>query len=345
MKNILLGIVDRKGSFSDGWLKHCEEKNIAYKRIDPYVNSIVEDLRTLSAFVWHIPHFSPKDELLARHLLYCCEKMGVPTFPSLDTFWTFDDKVAQKYILEMSGCPFVPTYVFYEKESALAWIDQATLPVVFKLKCGAGSRNVSLLRTRSEAVSTVNQAFNKGFKASSGNVTDAAAKIKSGKLGVAEVVGKVSRLPKTVANVRQINRLQPRQIGYAYFQEFIPDNTHDTRVTVIGDRAIGFRRGVRPNDFRASGSGSIDYDQSKIDPKCVEISFQLAKALNSQSICIDFVMGKDNNPLVVEISYVYLPECVQQTGGYWSSDMQYHHTSVWPPAAILDDLLGQRNEC
>ena len=38
--------------------------------------------------------------------------------------------------------------------------------------------------------------------------------------------------------------------GYVYFQDFIPDNQFDTRVTVIGNRAFAFIRKVRPGDFR-----------------------------------------------------------------------------------------------
>ena len=335
----MIGIVDRAGSFSDGWIKCCREREIEFVRIVPYQNSIIQQLKGLDALLWHIPAHSAKDDLLARHLLYCCKKMGVPTFPSLDTFWSFDDKVAQKYILEASGCPLVPTYVFYDPEEALEWLDCQSFPLVFKLKCGAGSRNVSLLRTKKEAISVVRQAFGKGFVASSGNVSDAAAKIKAGKLSIGDVLGKLARLPKTVANVRQINRLQPRQREYVYFQQFIPGNTHDTRITVIGERAIAFRRGVRPNDFRASGSGSIDYDQTAINKECIKIAFDLAQATQSQSICIDFVSNNDDNPLVVEVSYVYLPQCVLDAGGHWTPDLRYHNSGVWPPEAILDDLL------
>lgn len=340
MSKQVIGIVDRPGSFSDRWISYCEATSLDFVRVDPYSNNVIQQLSQLSALVWHIPHFSPRDELIARHILYSCQMMGVATFPSLDTFWSFDDKVAQKYILEASGCQLVPTYVFVDQEAALAWAESATFPKVFKLKCGAGSRNVSLVKTKSDALAKIRKAFSTGFSASAGNVSDAAGKIRSGKIGATEVFAKLKRLPRTLANLRQINRLQPRQIGYVYFQEFIPNNTHDTRVTVIGDRAIAFRRAVRKNDFRASGSGSIDYDQSEIDHDCISQSFQLAQALKSQSLCIDFVTGKNGKPLVVEISYVYMPKCIHQAGGYWTTDMQYHETPVWPQEAILDDLIS-----
>ena len=42
---------------------------------------------------------------------------------------------------------------------------------------------------------------------------------------------------------------------YVYFQKFLPNNKYDIRIVVIGDRAFGFIRYNRENDFRASGSG------------------------------------------------------------------------------------------
>ena len=51
------------------------------------------------------------------------------------------------------------------------------------------------------------------------------------------------------------------QRSYILWQEFIPDNQRDFRVTIIGRRyAFVFWRNNRPGDFRASGSGLIDYD-------------------------------------------------------------------------------------
>ncbi len=87
-------------------------------------------------------------------------------------------------------------------------------------------------------------------------------------------------------------------------QEFLPDNPFDTRITVIGDRAFGFRRFNRPNDFRASGSGLIDYDLSAIDEETVRLGFAVAQALKTQSVAIDGLRRGDER-VVGEISYTY----------------------------------------
>lgn len=123
------------------------------------------------------------------------------------------------------------------------------------------------------------------------------------------------------------------------FQQFMPDNTTDTRIAVIGSRAFGFVRNVRRNDFRASGSGSIVYDRARIDPECVQIAFRVSDALKAQCIALDFVKDTQGRPCVVDISYGFVPEAVHATGGYWDRDGRWCEGAFWPEHLILDDLL------
>ncbi len=63
----------------------------------------------------------------------------------------FDNKLAQKYLLEAIDAPIVKSYAFFTEQEALEWIDRTTFPKVFKLKSGAGAYNVSLIKSRDEA--------------------------------------------------------------------------------------------------------------------------------------------------------------------------------------------------
>ena len=112
--------------------------------------------------------------------------------------------------------------------------------------------------------------------------------------------------------------------GYAYFQDFIPNNTFDIRVCVVGDKAFALKRLTRDGDFRASGSGSIVYDKNQIDERCVQIAFDVNKKMKSQSTAFDFVFGKDKEPLIVEISFGYAINAYDDCEGYWTEDMQWH---------------------
>lgn len=75
---------------------------------------------------------------------------------------------------------------------------------------------------------------------------------------------------------------------------------------------------TRNNDFKASGSGNLVFDKNQIDERCVQISFNVNNKLNCQSVAYDFVFDKNNNPLIVEISYGFAMEAYDACLGYWN---------------------------
>ena len=131
-----------------------------------------------------------------------------------------------------------------------------------------------------------------------------------------------------------------RERGYIYFQEFLPDNAFDTRITIIGDRAFGFMRANRPNDFRASGSGSIVYEHEKIDKRCIEIAFRVADRIGTQSLAFDFLFNSQHEPMIGEISYCYMSSAVHACEGHWDHQGAWHPGHIWPEEAILEDMLA-----
>jgi glutathione synthase/RimK-type ligase-like ATP-grasp enzyme len=266
------------------------------------------------------------------------EAMGIAVFPNTTTCWHFDDKVAQKYLLEAVGAPLVPTYVFYELRKALQWIDGAMFPKVFKLRRGAGSLNVRLVRHAQEARTLAKQAFTGGFQPVANYRQDARKRFRT-IYQWRDLLGVVKRLPRTLAGIRRLNRALGRERGYAYFQDFIPDNQFDTRVTIIGNRAFAYTRNVRPGDFRASGSGDIVYDVQRIHLQCVQIAFEVTRKVGSQSMAFDFVLAANQRPMIVEVSYCYIPALVYQCPGHWDDQLTWHQGHMWPQDAILIDLL------
>lgn len=48
-----IAIADRKGSYSDFWIKYCEEHDIPYKAVNPYDTDIVAQLSYCDAFIWY----------------------------------------------------------------------------------------------------------------------------------------------------------------------------------------------------------------------------------------------------------------------------------------------------
>ena len=353
-KNPRIAIHDRPGSFSDRWIDLCKQRYISYQAVNCYENTIIARLAHFDILLWHWHQNEHVDRLIARHIIHASESMGLTVFPDTQTCWSFDDKVSQKYQLEAIGAPLVQTDVFYQREEAMKWLRSAGFPLVFKLRCGASSMNVRLARTLNEAVKLTNQAFDRGFPFHPGHLASvrdhvhtSAGKADAGPVRSKkslDLIGKVSRYWQRSSHCRQRNRLMGREIGYILFQEFIPDNTCDTRITVIGKSAFGFTRNVRHNDWRASGSGNINYDVERVDIRCVRSAFDIARRLKCQSIAFDFLTLKNCEPQIVEISYCYNAQAVYDCPGHWNADLDWVEGHIWPQDLIFDLVLAQHNE-
>lgn len=338
-----IAIHHRPGSFSDRWIEYCEEKHISYGLVNCYDSDIIEQLKSFDVLLWHWQHYDTKAILFARQFLLSVENMDIEVFPDTNTCWHFDDKVGQKYMFESVGAPLVPSYVFYDKKEAMDWIEKTDFPKIFKLRGGAGSTNVHLIENKSVAKKMCKIAFGRGFKVNAGYFADFSTKMRM-TCKKSDFLSKLKRLPSSILKIYIENKRRGREKGYIYFQDFIANNKYDTRITVIGNRAFGFRRIVRKNDFRASGSGEIDYDASKVNTKCVVIAFEMTGKLKSQSMAFDFVENESSNPLITEVSYCYLSSAIKACNGHWDKNLQWHEGAMWPEDAIIEDILAKVNK-
>ena len=335
----ILAIHKCKGRFADRWIEYCLQNGIDFKIVNCYRSDIIEQLSDVKGFLWHWNNDDPIALKFGRAIIASAEAMGITVFPNWDTCWHYDDKVSQKYLLEAIGVPLVPSYVFYDMREALEWIDKTTFPKVFKLSGGSGSSNVRLVKNAGEAKRLVQKAFTKGFDPVDIYFKD--TKLKLRKIKKASILlQKIKNIPAAYKDSKRNKFIRQKDCGYIYFQDFIPDNDFDTRVTIIGNRAFAFTRNTRKKDFRASGSGEIVYDLKRIRLDCIKIGFDIAEKIGAQSLAIDFVISENNEIQVLEISYCYQAEAVYNCLGHWDIKMVWHEGKMWPQDAILIDLLS-----
>jgi glutathione synthase/RimK-type ligase-like ATP-grasp enzyme len=327
-------------SFSERWIPYCAVTQIDYKLVDCYKTDIMKQLQDCHALMWHFSQNSPKDFLFAKQLIFSIEAAGKKVFPGVHTSWHFDDKVGQKYLLEAVGAPLVQTWVFYSKHEALQWAESTRFPKVFKLRGGASSQNVQLVNTKGEARKLIKKAFGKGFPTYDawGSLKERWRKYRLRKTDMEDLIKGILRfiVPPPYAQSKG------REVGYIYFQEFIPDNDHDIRVIAIGDKAFAIKRMVRQNDFRASGSGNILYEKEHFDDNTIRLAFGIHDKLKSQCTAMDFVFD-GGEPKVVEISYGFSPEVYDPCPGYWDKNLTWHEGKFNPYGWMVEEVLKQTN--
>jgi len=323
--------------FSPEWINYCEKNNIPYKIVNCYDTDIISQLEDCEVLFWHHHHSDAKDVLFAKGVLFALEQAGKKVFPEFNSNWHFDDKVGQKYLLEAINAPLVKSFVFYEKKDAMAWLEKTTFPKVFKLRGGAGSTNVKLLRSKGQAQSMVHKAFGKGFPAYDkwNDLKEQYLRFTQGKLNKLEALKSIRRVFTSTRFANTVGN----QNGYVYFQEFIPNNDSDIRVITIGERAFAIKRMTRPNDFRASGGGVIKFEKELIDERCIKIAFETSKKMNASVVAYDFVFDTNQNPLIVEINYGFAHQAYWNCPGYWDKNLNWHEGKFNQVEWILEEYI------
>lgn len=336
----MIAIHTKTGSFVPAWVRYCKEQSIPFIEVDCFASDIIEQVKGCDALLWNWAHHDYRAQLFARQLIASIEQMGLLVFPSAATCWHFDDKVGQKYLLEAVEAPIAPTYVFYERDRALKWIESTSFPKVWKLRGGAGSQNVRLVKTKREARRAVAKSFGRGWS----NSRFHSLKDRIWQWRRDRTLGSFVDIGRGIVRAfipHEKNRKSKIQRDYVYFQDFIPDNDCDIRVVVIGDRAFAIKRMVRGGDFRASGSGSIRYERDEIPEDCIRIAFEVTRNIKSQSCAFDFVQ-RNGEWLIIEISYAFSLPGYTQCPGYWDRDLEWHEGTVTPEQFMIEDLLADR---
>lgn len=338
---MLVGIhKDRYGKFCP-FLQKYEEildyNNIEHIRLDANEPDFWEKVAKLDLFIFRWTHIDDHHQM-AKTIIPIVEKqMGIKCFPNLATCWHYDDKIREYYLLKQAGFPVVESYIFWDKKKALDWAEEVNYPVVFKLKGGASSQNVLLVKKKSIAKKLIRKMFGSGINP---NKFSFSGSTKHKDFNLYKTIhhwgGNVLRKYRG----EDISPFWQKHKNYVLFQKFLPNNNYDTRITVIGNRAFGYRRFVRKNDFRASGSHNFVTSKDLIDMRCVEIGLTVSKELNFQSMTYDFLFDKNNKPQFTEISYTFVDWMVQSCPGYWDSNLNWHEGHFWPQYFQLMDTLN-----
>ena len=317
-----LAIHKGSSTFHDRWIAYCINNSISYKLVDCHSNDLISNLKDCHALMWHFHQGNIRDNLIAKQIIFALSHVNFVVFPDFRTSWHFNDKLGQKYLFEAIGAPFVPTYIFYKKNEALRWAEQTIFPKVFKLRVGASSENVNIVKTKAECLKIIRIAFSKGFAKYNviNNIKDRFLKFGRTNFSIFDLLKGFLRL----AYPPIYSRLGSRERGYVYFQDFIDNNEFDIRVVVIGSRAFALKRFNRPNDFRASGSGNFSYEKEIFDIRCIKIAFEIAKKLELQMVAFDFIFNQLGSPLIVEISYGFVSEVYDPCVGYWDDKLNWH---------------------
>jgi glutathione synthase/RimK-type ligase-like ATP-grasp enzyme len=334
-----VALVYKENTFAEEWLKFLKENNIEYIIIDPYANDSIKEISKADFFFWHFDHFDYKDVLCAKSIVNSLEGK-VKCFPNLKECFYFNDKLNQKYLLEAHQIQTPQTSVFYDKKEAKNFVSETKYPIVAKLRKGAGSSNVWLLKSKKEANQFIKKSFSTGFSVF--NVKKYMLnRIQNSKQTESRLESSLKGIRGSTMNKRTA-ALQSKEKGYVLFQEYIPNDGFDIRIVVINkEKSFSARRDIRENDWAASGSGVASYPNERLDTDYVKVAFEIADKLDTRCIAIDFVRDKNSNVIyTVEVSVFYAFYSMKPAGGYWDRKLEWNEDDRDPQWFLIKEFIN-----
>ena len=337
---LLLNSNNKLNSYSEKFKKILIKNSIPYKLIDPNSEKLLEDIKSCSHLLFR--HSQGDTDLLIYESLFNIvhNVFQIKCYPNFETYWPYENKIKEFYLLKSHDFPIIDSHIFWNYKHAITFIEKAQFPIVAKLSKGASSSNVVIVNTVDEGKKIINQIFNKGVKTKGLNNSSNLASVS--KLGILKYSKSLLRSCLLKLQLLKDKIEYPEwqiQKDSILFQKYLPNNSFDTRVTVIGNRAFAFRRFVRKNDFRASGSGNFDVNPDKIDIRCLKIAFSVSKQLNFNTMAYDFLYDESNIPYINEISYCFVDLAVQSCPGFWDENLTWQNSQNWPQYYQLSDFL------
>ncbi len=316
-------------SFSALWKARAEAMGIEAEVVDPLLPGAIERIGGFDGFIWRYNFRLPWTEAGPRIMEVVEAQHGLVVWPPRVLRETFENKIAQAYVLAALDVPRPRTWVFWHEADARAALKELPLPLVAKLSRGVRGEGVALIRTRAEAERLIHQMFSFG-------------------LGSMEFMrgGKARRWGKYSPMVEALRRGRFKgnhERGYVLFQEFIEGNAFDTRVVIQGDLAWASRRMNREGDFRASGSGVSDWDARAVRPAALELAWRAADAMGVRTLVAD-VMQRGDVPVMGEISTSMAVHVVREMDGHFRrgpDGIAWDAAKVDWPAAVFDDFLAE----
>jgi len=328
------------GTPDNSWAKRfvaaLEEKRnsgypLTYDVVSMHRKDWLEKLRPYDVVIWKSASMGVEHSLRFKEKIYVIEKfLRKLVIPNFDSIWHFESKIAQHYLFTLEKIPIPRTVVTFDFHEAQHLKDE-TYPLVFKKSEGAGSKNVRLVESRHAAKKLIAEAFSSQI--------------------YREARSRGWRWPQIALRSfwkpwfwrwllgRRWKNLSP---GYLYWQEFLKGNPADLRITAIGDcYAYGFWRHNRPHDFRASGSGLLDYHRP-IPEECVRYCLACNQRLNFDSMAYD-ILFQEGRFAITEISYGYVDRCLERVSGHFelseAGNLSFVPGHVWPQNLWVDWAL------
>ena len=224
--------------------------------------------------------------------------LGFVPIPNIEQFKCYNNKVFMEMTKdkfpEIGNTLFETMYFGSLKELTNSIDSIHNYPKVVKGYFGAGSKSVFLAKDKKSLIKVCKKIS---------NTSDT-------KLFIKDLL-RVFKYKSYIRNSMHTNKF--------IIQNYIPKLKYDYKVLVYYDKFYVLKRNTRKNDFRASGSGLIEYNiYNKIDKSLLDYAKVCFNCLNVPFVSLDIVALEAETYFLVEFQSInFGPATQQNSDGYF----------------------------
>ena len=285
--------------------------DIEYDFLNIHETNFIDKARYFDLVLWHTMG-SPAALAEAESKIWLLEKvLKKLCFPSFDELWSYENKIRQYYLLKCNNLPVVQTFVCHSYDEVSQFIETCEYPIVSKLTTSSGSKGVELIRNNRLARRFVDKVFRYG------NFS---------------------------------HWTYQGQKDYVYFQKFIEDSATDIRIILVGPYCWGYVRHAPDGDFRASGAGNEDYEET-IPRQAYELAKKVKSVFrNHRILAVDMLFDKtDMDYKIIETSVFYridfpsemIVDGKQGLYHFTNNESSFIECKYWPQELVLSEIMDQ----
>ncbi|MGD8786620.1 MAG: hypothetical protein PVJ60_04280 [Phycisphaerales bacterium] len=213
----VIGIIKEFCHMHSYYVAACRDLGVSYKVVDISGPNWLEDVEQsdCDAFLVRPSGLaSIWKQMYDERLRVIAKDLGKMIFPSYEAIWFYESKRRMHYWLKAHDIPHPKTWIFYDFNQAIDFVEQAVLPIVYKSDFGSGAFGVKIFRDRNALRRHVKRCFKKGCRSYTRCVND-------------------------------------KEWGSVFLQEYLPD-VKEWRIIRLGDSYLGYEK-LKKGDFH-SGS-------------------------------------------------------------------------------------------
>lgn len=162
----VLGIIKEFWHLHRHYIAACRELDVSYRVLDisgPDWYEVIDKSGCDAFLLWPSVELGIWKQMFDERLWTLVSAGGRRIFPDYESLWMWESKRRIHYWLEANKIPHPKTWLFYDRQDAMDFIDQCDPPIVFKSDLGSGACGVIIFRDRHMLRKHTNICFNKGF--------------------------------------------------------------------------------------------------------------------------------------------------------------------------------------